>query len=106
MLVKFHTKAFPKITMFGDIAIRLIELMGHSGTVPSALSPEDVPKALMRLKVAIADDAARAPEDSDDEPDADEESTEEAVSLAHRAMPLIELLEAAARENTGVMWDT
>lgn len=91
--------------MFGNVAIKLIELMGHSGTVPSAIASEDVPEALMRLKTAIEEDAARAQEDMDDESDAEEDSAEEVVSLTHRALPLIELLEAAARQNEGVMWD-
>jgi hypothetical protein len=30
---------------------------------------------------------------------------EERVSLAHRALPLIQLLEAAAAEDSYVMWD-
>ena len=55
MLVKFQTKSQATITMFGDVAVTLIKLMGHSGTVPSALLAEDVPAALARLKVAVAE---------------------------------------------------
>ena len=42
MLVKFQTKSQATITMFGDVAVTRIKLMGHSGTVPSALVAEDV----------------------------------------------------------------
>ena len=52
MLVKFQTKSQATITMFGDVAVTLIKLMGHSGTVPSALLAEDVPAALARLTSA------------------------------------------------------
>lgn len=90
--------------MFGDVAIRLLKLMGHSGTVPSAILADDVPQALACLKAAIAaDKAASAGSPSKDI--ASDDSEEPAVSLAHRAFPLIELLEAAAKRKCDVMWD-
>jgi len=54
MLVTFETKSHAPITMFGDVAVTLIKMMGHSGTVPSALLAQDVPAALERLKAAVA----------------------------------------------------
>ena len=50
MLVTFHTKAYANITMFGDVAKQLLELLGHSGTIPSAIKAEDVPAALARRR--------------------------------------------------------
>lgn len=98
MLVTFTCKAYADITMFGEVALGMLRMMGHSGTVPGALLAEDVPAALDRLKRAVeaaADDAAGAACDEADEPP---------VSLAQRAWPLIELLSAAARERCDVMW--
>jgi Domain of unknown function (DUF1840) len=97
MLVTFTTKAYADITMFGDVAIAMLKMMGHSGTVPSALRAEDVPEALCQLKAAVA--AGKAPP-----PHVDKDADEPPVSTEHRAMPLIELLTAAARDNCGVMW--
>ena len=37
MIVTFRSKAHADIMMFGDIAVNLLKLMGHSGTVPGAL---------------------------------------------------------------------
>lgn len=48
MLVTFSTKVYADITMFGDIALVMLKMMGHSGTVPSAIRAEDVPVALLR----------------------------------------------------------
>ena len=42
MIVTFKTKPYADITMFGDVAIHLLKLMGHSGTVPGAIVAEDV----------------------------------------------------------------
>lgn len=103
MLITFETKAHANITMFGDVAITLLKLMGHSGTVPSALMAEDVPAALARLKAAVEAHPHDALETTED-PEHDGEEGQR-VSLAHRALPLIELLTAAAAEHENVMWD-
>jgi len=103
MLVTFRTSAYANITMFGDIAVRLIKMMGHSGTVPSAILADDVPAALERLKAAIEKEKQAGGSPHEGKPDADSE--EPPVSLAHRAFPLIELLEAASKKKCDVMWD-
>jgi len=104
MLVTFQTKAFADITMFGDVAIKLLGMMGHSGTVPSALSAPDVAPALAQLKEALAAHKVANP---DDEAVGDEfqgDPIERPVGLAQRAFPLIELLTAAAADEETVMW--
>lgn len=97
MLVTFTTKAYADITMFGDVALTLLKMMGHSATVPSAILAADVPAALSRLTAAI--DAEKAPP-----PTADKDADEPVVSMAHRGLPLINLLAAAAKEGCDVMW--
>lgn len=102
MLITFKTRAYADVTMFGEVALKLIELMGRRDTVPSAIEPEDIPEALKMLRAGIAADDAAAKEaeveDSDDE-------TDELVSLHNRALPLIELLQAAHKEDVPVMWE-
>jgi hypothetical protein len=88
--------------MFGDVAVRLIKMMGHSGTVPSALLAADVAAALERLEVAVETER-HLPEPNESGQGDDEEP---AVSLPHRALPLIELLKAAAKAECNVMWDS
>ncbi|MDT8281945.1 MAG: DUF1840 domain-containing protein [Gammaproteobacteria bacterium] len=97
MLVTFSSDAYADITMFGDVAVSLLKMMGHSGTVPSAILAADVPAALNRLTAGVEATKA-APiveEENEDKP---------RVSLSHRALPLIELLGAAARDGCDVMW--
>lgn len=98
MLVTFSCKAHADITMFGNVAVQLLKLMGHSGTVPSALSAEDVPGALERLQTAI--ESSKGAGGEDDDPDSDK------VSLAVRAVPLIDLLKHAAQAECPVIWDS
>jgi hypothetical protein len=103
MLVTFKSDAYADIMMFGDAAHRLLKMMGHSGTVPSAILAEDVPAALDRLKRAIEEGKSGSqesgPETGGNDPD------DQTISLAYRAIPLIELLTAAAKKHCDVMWD-
>ena len=108
MLVTFSCPDYADITMFGDVAVRLLKMMGHSGTVPSALAAEDVPSALQRLEAAIEAEKASPQSPSSGQPSGKPsgqgDDDERPVSLPHRALPLIELLRAAAKAESAVMW--
>ncbi|KTC81554.1 DUF1840 domain-containing protein [Legionella brunensis] len=100
MLVTFYSDAYENIVMFGHIAQHLLKLMGHSGTVPGAIVAEEVPEALSRLQSSIEENpqqgSASKPRDNDeDEPE---------VSLAHRALPLVNMLKAASKAQCNIMW--
>jgi hypothetical protein len=103
MLITFKTTAsYPEITMFGEVALKLLAMMGRRGTVPSAIGAEDIPQALESLRKGIAEaDAAL----EDQPPHEEEEGEERRVSLHNRAVPLIEMLEAAERDGVAVMWE-
>ena len=100
MLVTFRSKAWGNVTQFGDVAVTLLKMMGHSGTIPSALLAADVPAALARLKEQLA---ASAP-DARGGSSRDNDDAETPVGLRQRAYPLIELLSAAAQQECDVMW--
>ena len=101
MLVTFRTNAWGNITMFGDVAVALLKMMGHSGTVPSALLARDVPAAMARLRERLAAgefeelDKPSARNDDEDQPP---------VGLRTRAQPLLEMLAAAAEQDCDVLW--
>jgi hypothetical protein len=97
MLVTFTTNAYADITLFGDVALAMLNMMGHSQTVPGAILAADVPAALSRLTAAIDAEKASPPVE-------DKDADEPAVSMAHRALPLINLLAAAAKAESNVMW--
>lgn len=103
MLVTFTCKAYADITMFGDVALTLLKMMGHSGTIPGAILAEDVPAALDRLKRAIQE-AKAEPAQGETTGAENEDRDEPRVNLATRALPLIELLTAAAKADADVMW--
>ncbi|MCF7511359.1 MULTISPECIES: DUF1840 domain-containing protein [Vibrio] len=104
MLITFRCRSHSNVTMFGDIALDMLKMMGHSGTVPGSISAQDVPDALSRLTSALS--AKNATEENlHTDVDEEEEQAEPAVSLGRRAFPLIELLKSAIKEECEVMWD-
>jgi len=98
MLVRFDSKA-GSITTFGDVAVKLLRMMGQSGAVPGAILAQDIPGAVQRLREAAG--AEREPAQARDGRD-DEEPK---VNLSQRAFPLIELLERAAKTGADVIWE-
>ena len=103
MLVTFSCPAYADITLFGDVAVRLLRLMGHSGRVPGALLAADVSEALDCLEAAMQAERQQAGPEEEEEDEAS--GRQRFVPFSHRAFPLIELLRAAAREKCNVMWD-
>ena len=97
MLVTFTTDAYADITLFGDVALAMLKMMGHSATVPGAILAADVPVALSRLTAAIDAEKAASPAE-------DKDADEPVVSMANRGLPLINLLTAAAKAGCNVMW--
>ncbi len=100
MLVKFDSEVGSFI-INGDIAVQLLKAMGHSGTVPSAILPRDIPDALARLKAAVDASPGTGTESSESD---DSVRSEAHISLQRRAFPLIDLLTRAAASGTEVIW--
>lgn len=97
MLITITTKTYVDNTMFGEVTLAMLKMMGHSGAVPGAIQAEDFPKALSLLTAAIGANGTLPPvEDKDDDA--------RVVSTANRALPLIDLLTAAAKSGSYVMW--
>ena len=91
--------------MTREIAVTLLKMAGHSGTVPSAILAADIPAALARLNqgLAVAEpdpavqkQAARAADDAGEPPP---------VGIRLRAFPLIQMLTAAAARGSDVTWE-
>lgn len=100
MIVTFKTKTWSNIVMFGEVAVVLLRMMGHSGTVPGALRAEEVGPARERLRTELdvlsPDTPSPGKNTDDDEP---------VVTIHQRAYPLLELLAAAEKAEREVMWE-
>lgn len=104
MLIRFHCPAHHDITMFGADAKILIDLMGMSGRVPSAIQAADLPAAKARLVHGVETAPPPPPPAEADETD-ESDSERFHVSLRSRALPLLAMIDAAIAADTYVMWE-
>ena len=105
MLVTFHSNAWGSVTLFGDVAVTLLKMAGHSGTVPSALLAGDIPSAIARLQKGLAAADPEAGSRKGVRPGVEDSDAASPVGIRLRAYPLIELLSASARQGCDVMWE-
>lgn len=103
MLITFRSDAYENIVMFGDIAQHLLTIMGVSHSLPGAMTAEELPAALNRLQQNIAGEKNGSTFLKQTR--ANDEENEPSVSLAHRALPLIKMLNAAIQHQCHVRWD-
>lgn len=108
MIVTFQSPASGDVIMFGDVAQRMMALMGKDPEPKGIVTVEQLPEAIARLRAAIdADKAARAGKADEDLP---QYETGEGgvrrpyVSVALRALPLLELLEWSLKKKKPVVW--
>jgi len=108
MIVTFETKAGPDIVMFGDVAVRLLQIVGKECGERGIVTAEELPDAIARLRDATAADkaahAGKKPEELPSFETAGDGSFRPYVSLANRALPLLDLFERARRAGAPVLW--
>lgn len=97
MLITFHSKDHYPITMHAEPALELLSLMGLEAKAPGGLYADDVPQALWQLQEALAELAPVPSSGADDAP--------ASVALATRAVPLLEMLRRAVKQQHPVHWD-
>lgn len=118
MLITFKSAADADVIMFSEIAQRLLEILGKDPLAPQGIiTAPQLPAALAALRAAIEQDRLAQP--PEEEPDTwgmdeiDKQAVREAqrkraqqVSLAQRAMPLLQMLEYAQRDQANVIWES
>lgn len=101
MLVTFSSKVHHDVVMFGDVALALLRAMGFGDRVPGIARAQDLARARAALEQYL--ERAERPADEDEE-DGDEEERPP-VSLRNRALPLLDMLETAEKEQADVQWE-
>ncbi len=107
-IVTFKSAACADVIYFGDVARRMMALMGKDASDKGIVTVEQLPAAIAQLKAAIAEDKEHHRQHVLDE----EPKTEKAegggqrpfVSLTQRVLPLLEMLEGSLKENKPVVW--
>lgn len=115
-MIRFESKAGASVSMFDQDAKKMLQLMGHSGSIPGAIDPEQTAAALQQLQDAVIADTrqhelgdelikSNSPVEAAVNTENQPHEHEPAVSISTRAYPLIQLLEAAQEKQENVMWD-
>ena len=99
MLITFKSSAYANITMFGDVAKAMLDMMGFGTTVPGAIGAADVALALQNLEQRLS----ALPQQL--QPAGDELEEEATTTLHTRALPLLELLRATVADEKAVRWE-
>lgn len=109
MLVTFKSRAAGDVLMFGDVAKRVLALIGKDGSAPGIVTVEQLPATIAALREAVeAAKAADAAAPADRERQQEEAGTvdrHETVSLARRIPPLLEQMQYSLAEETPVVWE-
>src|SRR4051812_19302711 len=105
MLVTFRSKVWNSIIMNRDVAVTLLKMAGHSGTVPSALLAADIPAALARLEQGLAGAEQSEHNKPAAQHDAQDDEEPPPVGIRLRAFPLIQMLKAAVEKGADVTWE-
>ncbi len=99
MLITFKTKSYANITMLGNVGINMLEMMNFGTSVPGGIVSADLTEALDNLNRGLQ----AVPKDITLENDADEDQP--AVNLHTRALPLVQLLQAAIADRNDIRWE-
>ncbi len=112
MLITFKSKAAPEVLMYQEHANRILDLW-QKDHPRGVLTAAELPQAIARLQAEI-DDSKQHPVSEEVQHDVqahhnatvEDEEHEKAqeVSFATRAFPLMEMLRAAERDHSDVVW--
>jgi hypothetical protein len=104
-MIRFSSPNSGDVPMLAAHARMLIEAMGKRADERGVITAKEVPAALALLRAAIDRESANAPPQPDDGDDPEErERRAQYVSLRHRAFPLMQMLERAAKAGKDVTW--
>lgn len=104
MLITFKSTASSDVVMFEKNAREILEVLGKDPEAPKGVVTTDqLPKAMRRLKAAIAADAELRSGRAVLEDEAEEDS-EIVVRFSQRAFPVVKLLDRSMAEDVPVTW--
>lgn len=107
MIITFTTKSHPDVVMFGDIAGLLLKAMGESEQPPGILRGENIKTASDKLRAhlqMLPPETVQSEDRSGNKSDEEIQEQLNYVGLRKRALPLLDLMDAAYRKDNDVIW--
>ena len=100
MIYKFKSKASGDVILLGEVADKLLGLIGKDVTPQGIIEPDQMPSAIAALEAAVTADQAHR-EQHPVEPKRDAQAP---VALHQRAWPFIDLLQRSHAAGVPVVW--
>ncbi|HXZ06717.1 MAG TPA: DUF1840 domain-containing protein [Paraburkholderia sp.] len=106
MLITFKCHACPDVVMLENLAQYLVGIVGKRLGQRGVISHDELAVAITKLEAAITSDKKERAENDGHFHEGEEgrESHEIPIGLAQRAYPFLDMLRAAQKENTDVLW--
>jgi hypothetical protein len=102
MLYKFQCKKAADVLMLQDLAQRIFEILDKPLEAKGVFLVEQLPQAIARLEVAIAQDEALRKAATQDPEQA--QQIKKIDRLGQRAFPFMQLLKEALSKNEMIIW--
>ena len=103
MLYKFKSKNTGDVIMLEPHGRQVLEIIGKEAGPKGIILPEQIPAALLALRAAIEQEELLERQQQM-EHNADSKHQPPGISLRHRALPFMQMLEACHRQGDSVMW--
>ena len=105
MLYKFKSKASGDLIMLEPNGRRMLEIVGKAPGAQGIIQVHQMAMAIAALEGAIAQDLAQRQAEADEARQQGHElQTQEAITLRHRAAPLIEMLRRCEQAGADIVW--
>jgi hypothetical protein len=105
MLVTFQSKATPDVVMLRDLAGYLLGAIGKRLDERGVIVHDEMPAAIARLEATLKDDARTADEHGAHfHVSAVDNARSTGGGLRHRALPFLDMLRQAHRQDADILW--
>jgi hypothetical protein len=106
MLITFKCRAAPDVVMLENLAQYLVGIVGKRLGERGVITHDELPAAISKLEAAIATDKQeRAEHDGHfHENEEGHEHHEIPIGLAQRAYPFLDMMRAAQKEDSDIVW--
>jgi len=105
MLIAFKSPAAAELLMTESLAQYLVGLIGKSLGARGVIHHTEMAAAISRLESAIAVDKAKhAPHEAHYKGAAEDPQHNDAVHLAQRAFPLLDMMRSALKQDADILW--
>lgn len=104
MLITFKSKAAADVLMYQQHAQPILNLLGKL-IERGVIAAEDMPDAILKLEAEITrQKITHGVQQAEDDDQPNHDQAMQSVGFSVRAFPLLEMMRAAKRDHTFIMW--